>query len=39
MFRENLARYARQDNSALFSRIDGLIAELLPEKRTKKTGA
>lgn len=33
LFRENLASYPRQDNSALFQKIDSLIAEYVPSAR------
>lgn len=32
-FRSNLATYSRQDNSALFAKLDALIAEYVPAKR------
>jgi uncharacterized protein (TIGR00661 family) len=31
-YRENLKRYPRQDNSALFGKLDSLIAQLVPTK-------
>jgi uncharacterized protein (TIGR00661 family) len=32
-YRENLASYPRQDNSALFSKLDSLIARLMPKSK------
>ena len=37
VYRENLAKYPRQDNSALLAKLDSLISELVPTKSTAAT--